>query len=1572
MLPKNLLLAAALALTLTNPVFAEEANAASSRPPETRNSPNGRRIGFSAKAGSDYIQINFSNSSPVNVQDFQKDPGVIVTPEVKGGFKVSAGHRVMTISGDFTPDTIYSVRIPKGKLVFDDGLKTQSDVFFQVRIPEGSPSLSIATSGRYFPIHAKNYSIPVTACNIREMDVSLWRLYDVNLDFQTSSYPGSIREYGEPLTKKKIAVPPGPGKKTFSLDLEELAGKREPGVYGLVIRDSALTDRDWYTWDREDSCSLIVTDLAGVTVFDPAERTMDVFVHSIATGRPVDGAQVRVFSRKNQTVAEGVTKEGLARLRFSGSYAPEHDPVDRCVVRYGNDATILPPLDGASSLNGNTGRTEKKGCCAFVYTERDMVRPGETFHASAFLRQKKADGKWEPVTGAPVRLMLKDPSGKIVAEKNTVSGQEGFVSETFALPENAPTGQYRILCGLSPDLVFGECAVIAAVYMPDRIRVGLTASKEEARPGETIDFSTRAEYYFGGQLPASAAWNFSVRAGQYRRPDFWRGWTVGKKSDPAFSLKSFSRSNSEKLPEKISWDIPEEDEWDLPVQFTASLSVTEPGGRAVTGYARVLVDPFKSYIGVRRVPGPDAVEFALLPGKEGTAVDAEEAEISMCGVTWEYVRMKQNGVYRLDWERREIPVAGVLPEKVRLSAEPVRFPLTNLESGAYKIEVRAGNRKTVFSFFHSYGETGARSMDPRILTLQADKEKYAPGDIAKLELNVPANSFAMIVHGEAGAEQAVRKDFAEGGRQTVEIPIRADVNSEAWHGTITLVSHAKTGDLQRTFAFFTLKIDQERNRLIPELNIPKVLRPGETLKGEVRLADPSGKPMGGLVHIFAVDEGILALSDFRTPDVFHAFFGPLHWHVWVNDIYERLYPDLKFLPDGTIGGGESMALSKRLEHIRQKAPAVVVPPPVSVPGSGVAQWSFDLPDHTGALRVMAVAVSGQAAGSAEKELILRDEATAMISLPQTVSPGDEFDVTVTINNLELPENAEITLDLEVPPFLTIKDRAEWKGVVHRNAPVTRSFRCVAGDMPGSGDIRVRLRGGSLDRVRKEPVTVRTGGALERRSEVRLLEPGASMEVSFPVKDWRRAEHTIAVMGQPASGAAFALDYLTKYPYGCTEQRTSCAFPYLAITDLIRAGVLDPRAERSALDRLEEASSELLSVLRNNGSFPMWQNDTVVWDEASVYASLFFFEAQARGMLRTDPALLRKMRSYLTSLLQEGRLKNKRMLRACACYALAVASDDAFVKSARNLISVDEPDFASLIAALSMIRGGYAAEGADYLNGLMNAGVWLSPESMFPFGGDRPGFGMLLTLLMENAPDNKYIPNVAGRLLAQLKNGKRAWGSTQENAWAARGLAAFAARYPAKPYRIRLTGAGENRILGDRETIHPKPGETVRLVNEGEGAALFRVESEGIPTVPRTADGPIRVTKTYLASDGLPVWEVRHGDLLTVAISLNCPRGLQNAVLCCILPAGLEIEDGSLATRKKTPTWFSKWIGPRNVEKRADRFLLFFHAREGMSEIHFTVRAVTRGVFSDPPCTVEEMYDPDMFGSLSGSAPIHIK
>ena len=408
-----------------------------------------------------------------------------------------------------------------------------------------------------------------------------------------------------------------------------------------------------------------------------------------------------------------------------------------------------------------------------------------------------------------------------------------------------------------------------------------------------------------------------------------------------------------------------------------------------------------------------------------------------------------------------------------------------------------------------------------------------------------------------------------------------------------------------------------------------------------------------------------------------------------------------------------------------------------------------------------------------------------------------------------------------------------------------------------------------------------------------------------------------------------------------------------------------------------AYAALLAMSLSDGSFAMWPGGRETWSEATVFALHFIFEAEKRGMLSPGG----KRNKYLGWLRAQADNADpeRRALRAYAVYVLAVADDRSFVAAARNLIEgTEKPDFALFLAGAALVKGGYATLGTPAMRDALAAKCCLEENVPTAYSDKACRLGMALYILMDCAvPDEELATRLAFELAGTIRPDGSAWGTTQANAWAALGLAAYAEKFPPTPALAEISAGGKslNEKFSGVKTLPAKSGTTV--VNRSAKSSLI-VDSliRGIPRKTPPTGGRIAVSREYLNEKGEAVTTVRHGEKVRVRIRFESPEEIESLVIADLLPAGLEIEDELLASRAAIPpkAAVEKYgaLLPKRLEKRDDRFLVFGDTTRGKGEVTYQTRAVIRGSFVIPPVHAEAMYKPDTTGIFNAGGTFTVK
>ena len=1482
------------------------------------------------------------------------------------------------IKADFQPETEYTFLLHKG-LETTDGLRLLYDAEFTINFPERPTSLKPLTDGLVFPLGRTNQTLPLELSNTEEIQVTIYRLYENNLlRFPTrADWYGNMKalDYGKEIGTKRIPVRiPRNKEVNYALELSSLFPAGEPGVYGLVLSPSTSKRSG-----KSTQMIIAVTDLAPQCVIDKLNRKMFASVHRLSNGAACAGAEVRLVSSKFQVLASGITDAfGMVRLDYGQSPAGT-DPRDypsSLLVKMGKDLVFQQGLSAnCHSLaefesSGNPVTAEPR---ALVYTERGVYRPGEKIYVTAWVRNPDL----KVYADAPCQLKILDSSWNTIYTKKVKTSPEGAVHESFTLPEDVPGGKYTVWCQ-PEDLstVWGESGFLAADFMPDRIKVQLKPAKTElTAEAPAGDFTFAAEYYFGSQLK-DAPYHFTVTGLRAPGRPEWKDWSVGSKEFSAGKGLSRSGRISGK-PVTINYPgfAKQGGKAFGPVLLAAAAQVSEPGGRAVTAHSTVIYHPTPYYLGLKQESEQDqaVLRWKFFPAVKKSAAPPEKQKIELAIFRneWKYVLKKSGRRLVREWVQEKVPVG---KEVIETGSQDNGVWRKKLEDGSYEIIATCGEMRTDIAFWHGYGEGGAHSANPSVISCTTDKEVYLPGENAKITLKSGVDGTALIAAGSLELHSYQSYPIKKGSNVlTFKVP--AETPTSACYAGITLVS----GE-QRQFGLVRFKVKQNRHKLAIALDAPETAMPKAKIKVKISLSSPDGQPQQGTVQLFAVDEGILSLTGYSAPDIFSYFYGTPSCEFIFTDIYGILFPDLKIGKDGKIGGdGDdpqkvSAAVRTRRRDARQSAPesAIVRLPLLKV--NGTAETEVSLPDHLGAMRLIAVASAPDRVGSAERILKMRDRLDIMPSGPAVCAPGDEAELTFALFNHDLP-NGKAQFELTLPDGKKVSAEpliAKGKSAVFRTLVKLPAKEGVC-------TLDAVLRKDGIVKSRTVKIPLRYPNPAMTCSVCHTLKPGEKWDSSkskVPVFA-SDAEYTLTVSASAGSVLKDALSWLNDYPYGCLEQTVSGAFPFISADSLEKSGVISPALAATAKVKANLAAAKILSMMLFNGSFPMWPGGVEAWPGGTVYAAHFL---QASGNLRNSKTKS-LLAGYLTSLLQKASAS--RYERAYAGYVLALMDDPKgmVLSGARNILKSKEDDYASFLAAAALSESGYSGEAYPHLKRLLEKEVWRTDKSAPHFSGPAARAGMTLYILMKLQADApEAVAKLRQTLLKSIRPDGSGWGVTHANAWAVLGLAELERRSAGVKGSVSVTLPNGEKCQPDpakNYTVSLKANGPAMVENTGSSLIFVQYRIKGVPVKAEPVRGALKVHRTIQRPSGAAVTSAKQGELLTVRFRVESTGAVKDMVLSSLLPGGLEIEDERFVSRAKVaaakPSPKQDTLYVKQVEKRPGEFVVSGDLfGRGSVEITCQVRAVSRGKFSLGSTSVEAMYEPGTRAFEPGNGTFEVK
>ena len=1434
------------------------------------------------------------------------------------------------------------------------------------------------------PILLKNIKLN----NSGNADMSNWSRYSLDLAELIQTEPGAIYQVNISFTKDYASyiceesfdfgeTSPQSKKETNLQELEEEYDKNNWDYYDDYYYYG------YYDWEhRDDPChpayygarravnkNVLASDL-GIIAKRGNNGEMLAAVTDLRTTEPISNVDVAVYNYQHQLLDNNITdSEGLTSLD------PKKKPF-LLVATLGNQKGYLKIDDGSSLSLSNfdiRGQEIQKGLKGFIYGERGVWRPGDTLFLNFILEDKD---QFLP-ENHPVVFQLQNPMGQIVKKEVRVNGVDGFYNFTTITDEDAPTGNWtaKVLVG---GTTFSKSIKIETVK-PNRLKINLDFGKDKLLASEgNVTADLNVKWLHGAPAPnLKAEFELDLTKSNTVFEGFENynfdddGKLFHGESQIVFSGRLDENGNA-KISSKI--DVGEAAPGVLQANFRGK--VFEEGGNFSIDRIVIPYYPYSSFVGMKLpetkswsklfYDNENTVDVVTLDA-EGNPVDRQGVSINVYRLNWSWWWNQNNEdvANYISRQNRTPVVSG----KVNTSGGKASYNFTLDDWGRYYITVCDPVSGHCTGEIH-YTSWGGNSDDmpagATMLTFSSDKEKYEVGE--KVTLNVPGSKNGRALISIENGRKVIQTFWlqTEEGDTPFSFEVTEEMAPNIYVNISLIQPHAQTvNDLPiRLYGVIPVMVDDPETHLSPEITMPDVLEPEQTF--EVQVSESTGKAMTYTLAV--VDEGLLDLTRFRTPDPWNNFYAREALGVKTWDLYDEVMGAFggslgRLL---ALGGGDGGDVQKNAKANRF-VPVVKYLGPFKLEDGKTNAHKIKMPRYVGSVKTMVVAAKDGAYGNTEKVTPVKKSLMVLGTLPRVLGPEEKVKLPVNIFVSD-PAISNVTVKVEASDLLSLAETTKQVEVGKSGEQIVY-FDMDVKSMTGIGNIKISASSNGITSVDEVEIDVRNPNPPITNVIEGMIQPGKTWNASYGAVGIAGTNTAMLEVSRiPPINLEKRIKYLIHYPYGCIEQTVSSGFPQLLVNNLME---LTPERNNKIENNVKATIARLNSFQTSDGGMAYWPGQRESSEWGSVYAYHFMVEAEKKGY-QVPTFLKSNLKRYLKKSARNWRYskayRNDDLMQAYRLYVLAL-SNDAETGAMNRLRELKE----------LTIQGAWRLAAAYYLTGKNKAGEALVKglttevkaynELSGSYGSDIRDKAMILEtlcLMNDKAKGFELLKSIAARLSSDN------WLSTQSTAYSLIAVAKFAGlenesgQSSGMKFTLTLPDNSPVEASTDlsmiQKSLNVKAGEvySLSMVNNSNSVMFTRIISEGVPVRgdQSEAENSLRLSVKYLDLNEKEIdpTSLAQGTDFIVEAKITNPgmRGdYEELVLNQIFPSGWEIlntrMDGSLQPDDANI--------PEYQDIRDDRVYTFFDLKASKTKtFRIRLNASYAGEYYLPTISCEAMYD----------------
>jgi len=1331
----------------------------------------------------------------------------------------------------------------------------------------------------------------------------------------------------------------------------------------------------YYNNGRFVKRNILASDI-GIIAKSGKDGSVMVALADIKSTNPMTEATVEFYDYQQQLI-KTMTSDGTGLVNTTLDREPF-----AVIATKGNQKGYLRMLDGHSlslSRFDVEGTVAQKGLKGFIYGERGVWRPGDSIYLNFVLEDKL--GKLP--AGHPINFELADPKGQVQHQWTSSENINNVYPLTLATNPSAPTGNWLAKVKVG-GATFTKNIKVETVK-PNRLKIKMDIGKEEIKAADgNLTTDLQVNWLHGAPAQDVAVKiEKQVRAvnttfkkfKEYEFDDPARKFSAepqvvfdGKVNDNGNAKVTIKRNTGNQFPGMLASSF--------------NIRAFEKGGDFSSDQFTVKESPYNTYTGIyikKNKWGEKRLDIGKNNSIEMIAVD-ENGNPSAN-------RTLKVGLYRMDWrwwwDRGNDNISQYNSAKHYGSVESASLRTNgkgevdwnvNLDNwGRYLVRVcdsQSGHCSGDI-FYAGYpwndGESNGNRDAASMLAFAADKDKYNVGD--KVELTIPSSGDGRALISIENGSRIVETYWTNTTNGETKFSFYATKEmAPTVYANISLIQpHAQVkNDLPiRLYGVIPINVEDKSTRLDPVLKMPEVIEPEQVV--QLSVSEDNGKPMAYTIAM--VDEGLLDLTRFNTPNPWSSFYARAALGVKTWDIYDHVLGayggELERVL--AIGGDAELRKSRDNQQANRFKPVVKHLGPFLLEKGKTAKHEIKVPNYVGSVRTMVVASNNGAYGSAEKTTAVRKPLMVLATLPRVLGPTEELTLPVTVFAMENKiRNVKVTIE-ETSGIVDVIGGNSKSISFAKPGESLVDFNIKIADRVGIAKVKITATGAGESASQDIEILVRNPNPFVTNVQEKVLQPGEDWTTTFEAVGVQGTnEGLLEVSNIPPIDLGKRLNYLIRYPHGCIEQTTSSGFPQLFVSKLME---IDDNKKQKIADNVTATIKRLQRFQTSNGGFGYWPGDNYASTWGTNYAGHFMLEAEKLGY-SLPISLVSRWKKYQKNQAQNWNYGDNRydndLTQAYRLYTLALAGapEIGAMNRLRENNKISEQAKWRLAAAYAQIG---KSEVAVALTNSLKTTVKDYRELSYTYGSGLRDEAMILETMVGMKQLDKA-GKIAKNISKKLSSG--GWYGTQTVAYSLLAIGKFVGNTTVGDqfefaYQVgnapSVNAGSSTPIMSVEVPVDGNPDKSVNLTNNSGGVLYATLINTGQPLIgdQSTKAENLNMTVNYLNNDGSPldISRLGQGTDFVAQVTVTNPgnRGIryEEMALTQVFPSGWEI----LNTRMTNVERFSNSDKPEYQDIRDDRVYSYFDINRKATQTYtIQLNAAYEGRYYLPTVSCAAMYD----------------